>query len=254
MYKILLHTLRYLHNEQCMCLECFVQGCLVFRTFWKFTFFLPSWILSQGTTYLSLEHLIFSPLCTIGDQAYKAVLKIHVICHISMQQHTIETFCTCDTVHTENWKPKNDPRCSASPYTMPSRRFPSQECFLTAFFLVCFGTDPVSLQMLSLRKYIPLALYFNVTFPTLCTCNLRWRQYVPLRCQSGCTRKCGGLIPEGSNLQQNIFFTFRIPEKVSTSPNYKYRRAAVRNREARRKLDGWECEQCKNVSGGHYYG
>jgi hypothetical protein len=38
----------------------------------------------------------------------------------------------------------------------------------------------------------------------------------------------------------------RIPEKVSTSPNYKYRRDAVRNREARRKLDGWECEQCKN--------
>jgi hypothetical protein len=24
----------------------------------------------------------------------------------------------------------------------------------------------------------------------------------------------------------------------------------VRNREARRKLDGWDCEQCKNVSVG----
>lgn len=31
----------------------------------------------------------------------------------------------------------------------------------------------MSVQMLSLGKYIPLALYFNVTFPTLCTCNLK---------------------------------------------------------------------------------
>lgn len=38
----------------------------------------------------------------------------------------------------------------------------------------------------------------------------------------------------------------RIPEKISTSPNYKYRRDALRNRDARRRLDGWECEQCKN--------
>jgi hypothetical protein len=48
-------------------------------------------------------------------------------------------------------------------------------------------------------------------------------------------------------IQPTLFF-FRIPEKVSTSPNYKYRRDALRNREARRRLDGWECEQCKNVS------
>lgn len=38
----------------------------------------------------------------------------------------------------------------------------------------------------------------------------------------------------------------RIPEKISTSPNYKYRRNAVRKKEDRQKLDGWECEQCKN--------
>jgi len=79
---------------------------------------------------------------------------------------------------------------------------------------------------------------------------IRRRQYIPLTCQSICTRIFGGLIPEDGNLQQNIFFTFRIPEKVSTSPNYKYRRDALRSREARRKLDGWDCEQCKNVSGG----
>lgn len=46
----------------------------------------------------------------------------------------------------------------------------------------------------------------------------------------------------------NVLFTFRVPDKVSTSPNYKYRRDALRKREARQKLDGWECEQCRNVS------
>ncbi|XP_021916977.1 uncharacterized protein LOC110828509 isoform X2 [Zootermopsis nevadensis] len=38
----------------------------------------------------------------------------------------------------------------------------------------------------------------------------------------------------------------RVPDKVSTSPNYKYRRDALRKREARQKLDGWECQQCRN--------
>jgi hypothetical protein len=66
-------------------------------------------------------------------------------------------------------------RYNTSPYVMPSRHFTSQECFLTAFFLVRFGTDPLSLQMLFLRNYIPLSLYFNVTFPTWCTSNLKGR-------------------------------------------------------------------------------
>ncbi|XP_014287622.1 uncharacterized protein [Halyomorpha halys] len=37
--------------------------------------------------------------------------------------------------------------------------------------------------------------------------------------------------------------------KSSRSPNYKYKRDAVRKREERMKLDGWDCEQCAK-----YYG
>jgi hypothetical protein len=146
---------------------------------------------------------------------------------------------------------------------MPSRCFTSQECFLTAFFPCLFWN--VSLLLFSLFvlvltqslykcfswgiiSFVPCIL--TSLFPHGILVTLRGRQCICLRCQSIWTRIFGGLIPEDSNLLQNIFFIFRIPEKVSTSPNYKYRRSAVRNKEARRKLDGWDCEQCKNVSEG----
>ena len=45
--------------------------------------------------------------------------------------------------------------------------------FPYCFFPVCFGTDPISLQILFLRNYIPLAPYFNVTYPTWCACHLK---------------------------------------------------------------------------------
>jgi len=50
-----------------------------------------------------LDHLTFSPLGTIGDQAYKAALKMYVIHQINMQQCAVfETFPKRNSVHTEN--------------------------------------------------------------------------------------------------------------------------------------------------------
>ncbi|XP_069680705.1 uncharacterized protein [Periplaneta americana] len=51
---------------------------------------------------------------------------------------------------------------------------------------------------------------------------------------------------EGTLVRDNDSSFDRIPEKIPTSPNYRYRRDALRKKEARRKLDGWDCEQCKN--------
>ncbi|XP_049810625.1 DNA endonuclease RBBP8-like isoform X1 [Schistocerca nitens] len=37
----------------------------------------------------------------------------------------------------------------------------------------------------------------------------------------------------------------RIPTKTGTSPDYKYRRGAVRKKDQRQALEGWECDICK---------
>lgn len=51
---------------------------------------------------------------------------------------------------------------------------------------------------------------------------------------------------------KNVFIGKKLPlngSKSSRSPNYKYKRDAVRKKEERMKLDGWDCEQCAK-----YYG
>lgn len=128
--------------------------------------------------------------------------------------------------------------------------FTFRDCFHTASFLVCFGTYQIWFTFPDgfLEESCPSSMYCKLTFPMWCICNLKVKAVCLSWGVSKLILENVGSHPKDSSLWRRVLIAFRIPEKVSTSPNYKYRRDALRNREARRKLDGWECEQCKNVS------
>lgn len=43
-------------------------------------------------------------------------------------------------------------------------------------------------------------------------------------------------------------FICSLPEKNNTSPEYAYKREAVRKKDERLKLKGWACADCEKVS------